>query len=175
MVNTSTPSTETTAAGLDDWVGLTTYPLEEAAVRTWLPLAGCGAVVTFAGVVRDHSEGQHAVTGIEYEAYRDGAQQQIGAIVEQARKAWPELGRIALIHRYGLVQLGEASVLAGVSSPHRPTAFTATRFLIDVLKLTVPIWKLERGSAGRQWVETGVDARPVLDVAARWLEEERSR
>lgn len=173
MLNTATP--ETSTASGNDWTGLTTYPLEEEAVRAWLTLPGCGAVVTFAGVIRDHSEEQRDVTGIEYEAYQNGAQQQIDAIVAEARAAWPELGRIALIHRHGLVQLGEASVLAGVSSPHRPTAFTAARFLIDVLKLTVPVWKLEHGSSGRQWVETGVDAKAVHDVAARWLDEEQIR
>lgn len=163
------------AANHDDWIGLAEHPLDEAAVRRWLPLPRCGAVVTFSGIVRDHSEGQTGVTSIDYDAYNHGADLQMGAIVAQARKAWPDLGRIALIHRHGAVKLTDASVLVGVSSPHRQVAFTAARFLIDVLKLTVPVWKYEHGDSGDQWISTSVNADHVADVATQWLLAETER
>ena len=73
------------------------------------------------------------------------------AIADEARRRWPDLGRIALIHRVGRIELGESSVLCVVSAPHRPEAFVAARFAIDAVKASAPIWKHETWSGGSSW------------------------
>ena len=77
------------------------------------------------------------------------------------REQWPTLGRVALLHRVGLVPVGASSVVVVASSPHRPEAFAAARFGIDTLKASVPIWKRERWSDGESW---GLEAQHILSV-----------
>ena len=135
----------------------------EAALE-WAVLPGCGAVVNFVGTVRDHAEGRPGVTGIEYEAYVEQVEPRLRAIAETARDRWPCLGRVVLLHRVGPLAVTEASVLVVTSTPHRAEAFAATRFCIDTLKATVPIWKRESWSGGVEW---GSDACDVVGVAER--------
>ena len=146
----------------DDWVGLTGGRLPVEAALEWAVLPGCGAVVNFVGTVRDHAEGRPGVTGIEYEAYVEQVEPRLRAIAETARDRWPCLGRVVLLHRVGPLAVTEASVLVVTSTPHRAEAFAATRFCIDTLKSTVPIWKRESWSGGVEW---GLDARDVVGVA----------
>ncbi|MBL8750252.1 MAG: molybdopterin converting factor subunit 1 [Planctomycetes bacterium] len=101
-----------------------------------------GAVVTFAGVTRDHNEGS-AVVSLRYEAYAEMAQKVMCTIFEDALVRFP-ITRARVVHRLGDVPVGSASVLVVVSSPHRGPAFDACRFLMDRLKNEVPIWKLEQ-------------------------------
>ena len=82
-----------------------------------------------------------------------------------ARGRWPELGRLALIHRLGPVALGESAVVVVASAPHRAEAFEAARFGIDTVKATVPIWKRESWGDGDSW---GVDAQHVVELD-EWL------
>ena len=110
--------------------------------------AAAGAVVTFLGVVRDHAEGRAGVTGLTYEAYDEEALRIMRAIASAARTRWPEVARVALLHRTGELDLSDASVAVVVSSPHRADAFEAARFCIDTLKETVPIWKQEHWAGG---------------------------
>ncbi len=86
-----------------------------------------------------------------YEAYVEQVEPRLAAIAAQMRERWPDLGAIALLHRVGLVQLTESSVVVCVSSPHRPESFEAARFGIDAVKATVPIWKHERWEGGEDW------------------------
>ena len=146
----------------DDWVGLTGGRLPVEAALEWAVLPGCGAVVNFVGTVRDHAEGRPGVTGIEYEAYVEQVEPRLRAIAKAARDRWPCLGRVVLLHRVGSLDVTEASVLVVSSTPHRAEAFAATRFCIDTLKSTVPIWKRESWSGGVEW---GLDARDVVGVA----------
>ena len=146
----------------DDWVGLTAGRLPVETALEWAVLPGCGAVVNFVGTVRDHAEGRPGVTGIEYEAYVEQVEPRLRAIAETARDRWPCLGRVVLLHRVGPLAVTEASVLVVTSTPHRAEAFAATRFCIDTLKATVPIWKRESWSGGVEW---GVDARDVVGVS----------
>ncbi len=111
----------------------------------------CGAVNLFLGTVRDHSEGIERVTHLEYEAYDDVVETKIGEIVAEARDRW-DLERIAVVHRVGSLQVGEASVAVAVGSGHREEAFLAGRYLIDELKARVPIWKKEHWPGGAEWV-----------------------
>ena len=138
------------------------------AMTEWVSQAHCGAVVTFSGVVRDHSAGARGVTSISYEAYVPTVAPRLQEIADQARARWPELGRLAMIHRIGDVAVGESSVFIAVSSPHRPDAFGAARFCIDVLKRSLAVWKLEHADSGAGWVETGTDVVSVAASAELW-------
>ena len=111
-----------------------------------------GAVVTFAGVTRDHNDGR-AVASLRYEAYTEMAQRVMCTLFEEAVKRFP-ITRARVVHRLGEVPVGEASVVVVVASPHRGPAFDACRFLMDRLKNEVPIWKHERlrDGAGARWV-----------------------
>lgn len=144
-----------------DWLGLTTSALPLADASSWAVSPGCGAVVLFAGTVRDHAEGRPGVTLLEYEAYEEHASTRLSAIAAEARLRWPEMGRLVLLHRIGPLAVTEVSVLAVVSTPHRPEAFEAARWCIDTLKATVPIWKRESWAGGTDW---GTCAAPVADV-----------
>jgi molybdopterin synthase catalytic subunit len=84
------------------------------------------------------------------------------AIGREVRQRWEVIGRVALIHRIGRLELGESSVLVVVSAPHRPEAFVAARFGIDSLKASVPIWKRESWSEGEGW---GLGAHDVVEAA----------
>lgn len=115
----------------------------------------CGAVVLFLGTVRDfaQSEGSPEVQLIDYSAYESMAEKDMHGLVREVREITPTLGGVALWHRTGHVQAGEASVAVAVSSRHRSEAFTASRWLIDELKARVPIWKKEIGPTGEVWLE----------------------
>jgi molybdopterin synthase catalytic subunit len=151
----------------DDWVALTDQSLEVGLAADWVALPGCGAVVVFSGLVRDHADGSHGVTHIDYEAWAEQVEPRLGVVADQARQRWPELGRIVLWHREGRVLLSESSVVVAVSAPHRGAAFDACEFAIDTLKESVPIWKKEFFDGGSQWARaaqhiTDADDRGVL-------------
>jgi molybdopterin synthase catalytic subunit len=165
-------STETTEfRGEEAWVGVTAEAMPIQAMSEWVSRPHCGAVVTFSGVVRDHSVDAHGVASISYEAYVPTIAPRLLEITGEARIRWPDLGRLAMIHRIGDVALGESSVFVAVSSPHRPAAFAAARFCIDVLKRSVAVWKLEHAESGARWVETGIDVESVAVSAALWDDE----
>ena len=117
----------------------------------WSFLAGAGAVVLFSGVVRDNTGGRR-VKFLEYEAHVPMAVSKMREIVATMRLRWPDLTRIAMIHRIGRLEIGESSVMIAVSSPHRRQAFEAGQFAIDTLKETVPVWKKEYFEDGEMWV-----------------------
>lgn len=145
----------------DTWVDLTAHPLTVGQVADWVVRPDCGAVVTFAGTVRDHAEGRTGVSTLEYEAYAEHVEPRLSAIAEEARRTWPVLGRIALLHRVGTLSVTEASVVVAVSAPHRGEAFEAAHWCIDTLKASAPIWKRETWGEGEGW---GQDAKPVSEV-----------
>ncbi len=157
----------------DTWVGLTTGQLPIAAAYEWAVLASCGAVVLFSGTVRDHAVDDDGtvrsdVEHLVYEAYEEQAVASFAAIAAEVRVRWPDTGRIVLLHRIGRIELGESSVIAVASAPHRPQAFEAARYAIDALKASAPIWKYEtwgggdRG-AGAGW---GTGAHDVVEPSA---------
>ena len=118
-----------------------------AAVRT----DADGAVVTFAGVVRQNSRGK-TVRALVYEAYGAMAERQMQMLAEEARLRWP-LTDLAVVHRTGTLRVGDTSVVIAVAAPHRGEAFDACEWLIDELKRTVPIWKKEVYTEGEAWVD----------------------
>jgi len=145
----------------DDWLELTVAALAAEDVLGWAVVPGCGAQVLFSGTVRDHADGRTGVTQLEYEAYIEAAESRLAAIAAEARRRWPELGRIALLHRVGVLQVGECSVLVVTSTPHRDSAFESARWCIDTLKTTVPIWKRETWDGGEGW---GADASEIASI-----------
>lgn len=160
-------------ASSDTWVGLTNGSLPVADAYQWCVLPNCGAVVLFSGVVRDHAVDDGGVmrTDVQhlfYEAYESQAVASFHRIADETRLRWPETGRIVLLHRTGQLQLGESSVVAVVSAPHRAEAFEAARYAIDALKASAPIWKRET------WLDTdsgtthgwGTGAHELVDPAA---------
>ena len=110
-----------------------------------------GAVVTFCGVVRDHS-GDTRTDFLVYDAYKEMAEKKMAEIGAAVKKQW-NVEDIAILHRVGRLEIGEISVLIAVASPHRTEAFAACHYAIDRLKETVPIWKKEVGENGEAWIE----------------------
>ncbi len=149
-----------------DWIALTTDPLPEAQAARWAVTPRAGATVTFAGVVRDHAEGRDGVTSMTYEAYEGPARERLTEIAAEARRRWPSVERLALLHRLGPLALSEASVVVVASAPHRGDAFEAARFCIDTLKSAVPIWKQEHWDGGADWALGAHDIRAVGRDAA---------
>lgn len=114
---------------------------------------GAGAVVSFTGTVRDHTD-SHEVVALEYEAYVEMAERVLHQIAAEVRASWPEV-RLSVLHRIGRLEVGEASVVIAASSPHRADAFSACRQVIERLKEDVPIWKREIRRDGSVWVGMG--------------------
>jgi molybdopterin converting factor subunit 1 len=112
-----------------------------------------GAVVTFAGVVRNVSDGKE-VAYLEYEAYEEMAVAKMRQVADEARAQWPQIADMAIVQRIGHLEVGELAVVIAVSSGHRDEGcFEACRYAIDRLKQVVPIWKKEVGPTGEEWVE----------------------
>lgn len=147
----------------DDWVGLSPLPLPQEAAAQWVVRPDTGAAVTFTGTARDHSPGRDGVEKLEYEAYETAALDRMAEVVAEVRRRWPDCRRVALLHRVGLLAVGDAAVVVSVSSPHRDAAFEAARFAIDELKRTVPIWKRETWEDGESW---GLEAQHLTEVGA---------
>jgi MoaE-MoaD fusion protein len=124
---------------------VTEESLEVDALARRVTRPSAGAIVTFQGTTRDVSE-------LEYEAYREMAEERIATIVAEAI-ARHELEAAAAEHRLGTVPLGEASVAVAVSAAHRAEAFAGAREIIDRIKAEVPIWKKEIEGGEERWVD----------------------
>jgi len=144
----------------DDWFGLTESELPIAVAYDWALRPRCGAVVLFSGTTRDHADGRSGVEHLTYEAYEEQVVPRFTEIGAELRRRWPDTGRVALLHRLGRIEIGESSVIAVVSAPHRAEAFEAARFAIDALKESAPIWKHEVWDDGADW---GTRAHDVSD------------
>jgi molybdopterin synthase catalytic subunit len=122
-----------------------------------------GALVTFAGICRDHEDG-HSVSALTLEHYPGMAEEEIARHVEEAKRRWPLMG-VTVIHRYGRMRPGDNIVLVVTASAHRHAAFAAAEFLMDYLKTRAPFWKREERAGAAAWVE----AKDTDDeAAARW-------
>lgn len=144
------------------WIALSDAPLPVGAVTEWAIRPECGGLVLFVGTVRDHADGRSGVHLLEYEAYVEQAEAKMREVADVAMQRWPVLGAVALLHRVGALELGEAAVVVAVSAPHRGEAFDAARWCIDTLKATVPIWKKEHWDGGADW---GLAATELADVS----------
>jgi len=130
---------------------LTPDPLDARRMEAAVSHKGSGAICTFTGVVRDNSRGR-SVTHLDYEAYAEMAIVQMRRIGDEIAERWPE-ARVAMAHRTGQLDIGEASVVVSVSCPHRAEAIAACKWGIDRLKESVPIWKKEHAADGTFWIE----------------------
>jgi molybdopterin synthase catalytic subunit len=108
-----------------------------------------GAVVVFDGIVRNNTRGRESLY-LDYEAYEEMAEKQMNQLAAEARTQFG-VRHVTMIHRLGRLNVGETSVLIVVASAHRAQAFDACRWLIDMLKTTVPIWKKETFADGAVW------------------------
>lgn len=133
---------------------LTRAPLGLEALAKEIASPGCGAVVLFAGTVRDHAGGR-GVRAITYHGYERMALAALERIVQELEAANPGL-RVAIVHRLGELALGETSVAILTASPHRAAAYETNRLALERLKREVPIWKHEHyedGASGWREVE----------------------
>nr|WP_313505405.1 molybdenum cofactor biosynthesis protein MoaE [Kocuria rhizophila] len=135
--------------------GITEEPLDGELARREVADPGCGAVVGFSGVIRDHDGGRDGVTGLEYSAHPSAAQVMAEVVAGTARehpgtRVWAE-------HRIGALAVGDSALEVAVAAAHRTEAFAACSALVDRIKASVPIWKRESFADGQHtWV--GLDA-----------------
>src|SRR5262249_45912189 len=110
-----------------DWIEVTSEPLSERAVSDAVAHPGAGAIALFSGIVRNQTGGRR-VKFLEYEAHAPMAEAKMREIAEAIRQRWPDVARVAIVHRIGRLEIGESSVMIAVSSPHRRVAFEACHF-----------------------------------------------
>ncbi|HKY60594.1 MAG TPA: molybdenum cofactor biosynthesis protein MoaE [Gemmatimonadota bacterium] len=133
------------------------FEITEAPLRpeTWIGEVtdpSAGAVAAFVGVTRNSFQGKR-VRHLEYEAYRPMAERAMERIGTEIANRWPSVTGVAIAHRLGRVEVGEASVVVAISAPHRADALAACGFGIDLLKRELPVWKREVLEGGAVWRE----------------------
>lgn len=148
---------------------ITQTPLDAAALSTHVGQRsaaigeGCGAVTTFAGLVRANHKGRR-VLYLEYEAYEPLALAAFAQIEQETAEWWPDVV-LGVHHRVGRLEIGEASIVIAAASAHRAAAFEVCRYVIERVKQIAPVWKHEYfEGGGAAWVE-GAIADPADDVA----------
>ena len=113
--------------------------------------SSAGGTVLFIGTVRNRNGGRR-VSGLEYQVYREMAEATLKKIEEEVKRKWP-VKKISIVHREGVLKVGEVSVAVAVSAQHRAEAFEACRYAIDKIKRSLPLWKKETFASGRRsWV-----------------------
>lgn len=141
---------------------LSATPIDAAALGRAIAHAHAGACVTFEGWVRDHNDGR-AVTRLDYQAYAPLALGEGARILAEARERF-RIVAAQCVHRTGQLAIGDLAVWVGVSAAHRGAAFDAARYIIDEVKLRVPIWKNEHYADGESgWLHP--DNTPVATGA----------
>lgn len=139
-------------------ISLTYEPIDYHALTESVRSSQSGAVVLFLGTVREMTDGRRTVA-LDYEGYPQMAEVKLAELVATAKSRWP-IDKEGIVHRLGHLELGDISVAIAVSCPHRKQAFEAGQFLIDELKVSVPIWKQENWDDGStEWVHPGVEIR----------------
>jgi molybdopterin synthase catalytic subunit len=134
-----------------DVLSITQNPIDPDALRRELIDPAAGAYCSFEGWVRNLNEGQ-TVLRLEYEAYAPLAVTEGEKVLAEAMDKFPH-SHAHCVHREGLLEIGDCAVWVGVSSPHRDEAFQACRYIIDEVKVRLPIWKKEHYADGNSgWV-----------------------
>jgi molybdopterin synthase catalytic subunit len=132
-------------------IELTSNPIDVSRLLAAAQQPAAGAVVLFLGTTRQFTAGRETVE-LQYEAYLPLAENELARLEREAAGRWP-LVQCAIVHRVGVVPLAEVSVAIAVSSAHRDDAYAASRWIIDELKRTAPIWKREQwADGGGEWV-----------------------
>ena len=140
-------------AGGSATVGLTDRPIDVAALAA-IALPAHGAVVTFVGRARSSADDGREVLELEYEAYPEMADSVLAEIVAEVERRWDGVA-VAVVHRVGVVPIGEAAVAIVTAAPHRGAAYEANRYVIEAIKERLPIWKRERFADGSEWKRPG--------------------
>src|SRR6476661_7943792 len=135
---------------------VTSDVLDSSGLQHSVSRSEAGAVILFSGIFRDNNLGR-SVDYLVYDAYPPLAERMLREIAEDAKERW-ELTEVAIHHRTGRLEIGEASLLVAVSSPHRAEAFAACQHCVDRVKAVVPVWKKEVWEDGESWIE----GTPVL-------------
>ena len=133
-------------------------PIDVAALIFAAQRPDCGAISTFVGTTRIDESGRASVEYLEYEAYRPMADRKLEEIGAEIEERW-DVREVSIVHRIGRVEPGEASVAIVVAAPRRGPAFEASRYAIERIKETVPLWKREVWSDGYVWVGSQVGTR----------------
>lgn len=138
------------------WIELVQQPIDTHRLVEFVSTPAAGAVVLFLGTVRELTHGRRTLA-LDYEAYPEMALAELTRLIDEAVARWP-VQKVAVLHRLGHLDLGEASVGIALSCPHRKDAFEAGQYLIDELKIRVPIWKKEHWDDGTtEWIHPGMD------------------
>ncbi len=133
-------------------VTITKRPIDPGEVLDSVADRTAGGTVVFVGTVRNQNHGKRVV-GLEYEAYKEMAESSMAEIAKDIGRRWP-VRKLAMVHRVGSLEVGEASVVVAASAEHRAEAFEACRYGIDTIKTTLPLWKRETFSGGaKAWTE----------------------
>lgn len=132
---------------------LTDGPIDRDALEQAVGGAGDGAIVTFVGRARDRADDGRVVIELAYEVYPEMAAAVLAEIAAEAEERWP--ATVAIVHRHGLVPIGEAAVTIVTAAKHRGEAYEANRFVIEAIKARLPIWKRERFADGSEWKRPG--------------------
>ena len=134
--------------------------IDAASVLASVSQPDCGANVLFTGTTR-RMTGDRETNRLEYECYESMAIAKMQALVDSACDQWP-VAKASIVHRVGVVDIGEASIAVAVSTPHRADAFAAAAWLLERLKQEVPIWKREIWTDGNQeWVHPDAPSSEV--------------
>lgn len=141
------------AGGEQRLLSLTDQPLRPGELIDAVAGPGQGAIAVFIGTVRDNNEGKDVVR-LDYEAYPEMVMRQLADIVSRCEAVGDGV-RVAVAHRVGTLEVGDAAVVIAASAPHRPEAFAACRDCIELLKQHVPIWKREISPDGEEWIGLG--------------------
>ena len=131
-------------------IAITDQPIDVDAAIAAAQSERAGAVNVFIGTVRNHAARQ-TVVRLEYEAYDKMALKKMEEVADEARRRWP-VEKVAVVHRKGVLQIGEVAVVIAVSTPHRRESFEACQYIIDTIKQVVPIWKKEVYENGETWI-----------------------
>jgi molybdopterin synthase catalytic subunit len=138
---------------VDAPVGLTAAPIDVEALERTVAGDGDGALVTFVGRARDRADDGRSVVELEYEAYAEMATSVLEAIAAETRERWEV--SVAVVHRTGVVPIGEAAVAIVTAAAHRGDAYEANRHVIEAIKERLPVWKRERFADGSEWKRPG--------------------
>tara|TARA_B100000945_G_scaffold317066_1_gene319197 strand:- start:773 stop:1237 length:465 start_codon:yes stop_codon:yes gene_type:complete len=140
------------------------YEIDLEGMRKRAQNPQAGAVLIFCGDVRNHSQ-EKDVSFLEYEAHESMALKQITKIIEKAKKKW-ELHKVEVIHRLGKLGITDCSIAIAVSTSHRNEAYEASRYIIDTIKHSVPIWKKEHFIDGASNWSEGCEASSIIENTA---------
>ncbi len=131
-------------------IEISSQPINITAVIDAATSENAGAIDVFIGTVRNNSLAKNVVK-LEYETYDAMAIKKMNELISEAKTMWP-IEKVAIVHRKGVLQIGDIAVMIAVSTPHRAESFLACQWIIDNLKKVVPIWKKEFYDDGAIWV-----------------------